>query len=216
MKCNLREFCQNNLSKIKFYDITLWKSYAATIAFFSSIITIVSFFVTPKKYSSKLICLAIFIIFLIIVFGVMWWKANHKENVSLSINNTKVEIFIGDIFDQILNPEKHEGEITVIAVNDYYDDIVDDRIVSRKSLHGQYINKIKEERKLATLNKQIKCDAVLNRIGNPKEYDKRKVGKKIKYDLVSMVEFENYVLTALLILMLIIKHSLRRIVICIF
>jgi uncharacterized membrane protein len=81
---------------------------------------------------------------------------------------------------------------------------------------GRHKVKIKEEKKLAALNKQIKCDAVLNRIGNPKEYDKRKVGKKIKYDLVSMVEFENYVLTALLILMLIIKHSLRRIVICIF
>lgn len=74
----------------------------------------------------------------------------------LQINNTKVEIIIGDIFDQLTNPEKHEGEITVIGVNDYYDDIVDNRIVARESLHGQYINKIKKARKIDALNKKLK------------------------------------------------------------
>ena len=189
------KFYQSNFSKVKFYDVTLWKSYMATIAFFSSIITIIAFFVTPKTKWSKLICFVCFIGLLIIVFGVKWWSANHKSKAFLTINNTKVEIIIGDIFDQLTNPEKHEGEITVIGVNDYYDDIVDNRIVARESLHGQYINKIKKARKIDALNKKIENDDILNRTGNPKENAERKMGKKIQYDLGSLVEFEDYILT---------------------
>lgn len=129
-------------------------------------------------------------------FGIKWWSANHKNSAYFSINNTKIEILTGDIFDQFINPEKHEGEITVIAVNDYYDDIVDDRIIAKKSLHGQYINKIKNTKKLYALNEQIKNDPILNKTGNSKENAERKVGKKIRYDLGSMVEFEGYILTA--------------------
>lgn len=196
MNWHLAEFYQNNFSKVKFYDVTLWKVYASIIAFLSSIITIVAFVITPNQWWSKMICLVGFILFLTIVFGIKWWEANHKTKASFSINNTKVEVIIGDIFEQFDNPEKHEGEITVIAVNTYYDDIVDDRIVSRTSLHGQYIKKIKNTNKLKVLKEQIKNDRVLNRIGNPKEDVEREVGNKIKYDIGSLLEFENYILTA--------------------
>lgn len=131
MNYNLKKIYQKNLSKVKFYDVTLWKSYAATIGFFSSIITIIAFFITPVSWLSKLICIVGFIILLMAIFGIKWWSANHKNSAYFSINNTKIEILTGDIFDQFINPEKHEGEITVIAVNDYYDDIVDDRIIAK-------------------------------------------------------------------------------------
>lgn len=196
MNYHLKEFYQKNLSKVKFYDATLWKVYGTTVAFFSSVITIVAFIITPNTRWSKVSCLIGFIIFLVITFGIKWWKANHQNNAILLINNTKVEILTGDIFDQLTNPEKHEGEITVIAVNDYYDDIVDDRIISKKSLHGQYINKIKNSGNIDALNETIKTDYVLKQIGNPKENAERKRGKKIKYSLGSLVEFKDYVLTA--------------------
>ena len=105
-------------------------------------------------------------------------------------------MLIGDIFDQFINPDKHDGEITIIAVNDHYDYIVDDRIVSSKSLHGQYINKIIKAGKLEELNKKIENDQVLQRTGNPKEHSTRKEGRKIRYELGSLVEFENHILTA--------------------
>lgn len=129
-------------------------------------------------------------------FIYIWYKANALNEAYLSINNTKVEVVIGDIFDQFSNPDQHDGEITVIAVNDYYDYIVDDRIVSNKSLHGQYIKKIIAAGKIDDLNKKIEDDPVLKRMGNPKEDALRKEGRKVRYELGSLVEFENYILTA--------------------
>lgn len=87
------------------------------------------------------------------IYGI---KQNALNEAYLSINNTKVEVVIGDIFDQFSNPDQHDGEITVIAVNDYYDYIVDDRIVSNKSLHGQYIKKIIAAGKIDDLTKKLR------------------------------------------------------------
>ena len=81
-------------------------------------------------------------------------------------------------------------------IRNYYDYIVEDRIVSNKSLHGQYIKKIIAAGKIDDLNKKIENDPVLKRMGNPKEDALRKEGRKVRYELGSLVEFENYILTA--------------------
>ena len=168
--CPLRRFYERNFSKVKIYDRTLWKSYAATVAFLSSIITLISFFNTAEESCIGISgWITIYIIMLVGSFIYIWYKANALNEAYLSINNTKVEVVIGDIFDQFSNPDQHDGEITVIAVNDYYDYIVDDRIVSNKSLHGQYIKKIIAAGKIDDLNKKIENDPVLKRMGNPKE-----------------------------------------------
>lgn len=197
MNYPLRKLYEEKLSKVKIYDKTLWKSYAAAVAVLSSIVTLISFFITAKDT-----CIgiggwtAIFAFMLIGSFIIIWKNANKLNTVCLSINNTKVEVVIGDIFDQFSNPDKHDGEISVIAVNDFYDYIVDDRIVSNKSLHGQYIKKIISEGKLEELNRKIENDPVLKRMGNPKEDATRQEGRKVRYELGSLVEFENYILAA--------------------
>ena len=51
----------------------------------------------------------------------------------MKINNTKVRIQEGNIFELLdKKPENRKGEISIIAVNDYYDTIVDDRIIAKK------------------------------------------------------------------------------------
>ena len=195
--CIFKKFYEKHLSRVKGYDITLWKSYATVVAFLSSIITLISFFFTAKDSCIGVgWWVVIYVVVLVGVFVVIWWNANHLNYASLTINNTKVDVVIGDIFEQFTNPDIHEGEITVIAVNDFYDVIVDDRIVSNQSLHGQYIKRIIATEKLNALNEKIENDLILNRIGNPKEDPVRKEGRNVKYELGSLVEFENYVLTA--------------------
>lgn len=198
MSCWLKKLYKKNFSKVKIYDVTLWKSYGSFVAIFSSIVTLVSFFITAKdiKYINVDDMVRIFIGFLILSFIFHWLKANQLNRVCISINNTKVEVSIGDIFDQFSNADKHKGELSVIAVNDYYDYIVNDRIVSNKSLHGQYIKRIISAGKLEALNTRIENDPVLKRTGNPKENITRKEGRKVRYELGSLVEFENYILTA--------------------
>ena len=194
---HISEFQENHFSKVKIYDATLWKSYGSVVAIFSSVVTIVSFFVTAQQSCVPAYILGgLFAGFLLVTFLYLWYKANQLKRVCLKINNTKVEVVVGDIFDQISNPDGHKGEISVIAVNDFYDLIVDNRIVAEKSLHGQYINRIISAGKKETLNKQIEQDPVLVRTGDPREERDRQMGRKVRYSLGSVVEFENYVLTA--------------------
>lgn len=75
-------------------------------------------------------------------------------------------------------PQKREGEISVIGVNDYYDVIVDDRIIAKESLHGKYIIKMEQAGKLDLLNKVIATDEILNKPGNSIENTERKKEKR--------------------------------------
>lgn len=197
MSCHLKKLYKEKFSKVKIFDRTLWKEYAKVVAFFSSVVSFASFFVTAKDICIGIIgWIVIFVSILISIFIYIWLKANMLNKACLSINNTNVEVIIGDIFDQFYNPDKHDGEITIIGANDFFDIIVDDRIISKKSLHGQYLKKLDEAGKLDELNKQIENDPILEKQGKPKEDNTRREGRKVKYELGSLVEFENYILTA--------------------
>ena len=71
----------------------------------------------------------------------------------------------------------------MIGVNDFYDVVVDNRIIASSSLHGQYIKRIIDAGKLEELNRTIESDAFLNKYGNYKTVLSRKVGKKFDMNL---------------------------------
>ena len=101
----------------------------------------------------------IFFVFIIMLFIAMWISANCRRRAFLRINNTSVNVVEGDIWTLLKKRSKdRKGEISVIGVNEFFDDIVDNRIVSESSLHGQYIKQITAERKLGALNK-TSCSA---------------------------------------------------------
>lgn len=194
----IKEWFKSNFSKVKFYDKILWERYLAFLGVSSSLVTLLSFFATAKDLEISIIGMVIlFIAFLIYIFIRMWWKANHQNTVKLKINNTKVRIYEGNIFELLQHaPEERKGELCIIAVNDYYDTIIDDRIIAKKSLHGQYISQIDKEGKLAKLNEIIENDELLNKANNREDVPGRKKGRKVRYSIGSVVEFESYVLAA--------------------
>lgn len=187
---------KDHFSKITWYDRTLWRNYLSYIGVISSLVTITSFIINVQYFPANIICACIFIIVLVIIFIKMWYNANNLDEVHLKINGTKIIIKIGDIFELMgKDEEAKKKEICVIPANDYFDVIVDNRIVSETTLHGQYINRLIALDKLDSLNKIIEEDEILNAPGNCKENFREK-GKKISYKLGSLVEFESYILTA--------------------
>lgn len=185
-------------SKVKLYDKTLWAKYLAVLGVLSSFVTFLSFFVTADDLGiSPVILIVLFLILIASIFLIMWLRANCLQNVALVINNTRVTIERGDIWELIKkDPKERNGEISVIAVNDYYDNIVDDRIVAEQSLHGQYIKKLLADGKLAKFDRVVASDEILNRDENWEEVPERKSGKTVRYSIGSVVEFESYVLAA--------------------
>lgn len=189
---------QKRTLKVKFNDRILWGKYLATLGVVSSIVTLVSFFATAQNIG--ILSGYLLIIFCAIIIGIflyMWWKANRVNQANLKINNTRVCVTEGDIWELMKKDSKDRtGELSVIAVNDFFDTIVNDRIVATKSLHGQYINKIINDGKLGELDRIIESDDILNITTNREDVPQRKVGRKVRYSIGSMVEFESYILAA--------------------
>lgn len=65
----------------------------------------------------------------------IWFSGFLKQSIEIKSNgfDTRIVIKFGDIF--------HEDGWRAIAVNDFFDSIVDDCIVSSKSLHGIHLQK---------------------------------------------------------------------------
>lgn len=122
-----------------------------------------------------------------------WNKASRLKSISLNINDSKIEILEGDIFG--INNELREDRILkVITFNEYFDTQVDDKIISRESLNGKFINNILNG-DTNELDYTIENDTYLKR--KRREINQnRKSEKKQKYKIGTVLEYkEKYLLT---------------------
>lgn len=175
----LRHIC-SSFAKVSFRNNKLWKSYGAKVGIISSVITLVSFCVSvPERWKAG--CLLLFLITLGALFLLDWYKANQIKSAVLKINGTTVNIYIGDLFQQ-------EG-LKVIGVNNYIDLVADDVVVSKATLHGQFVMRHQDE--IEAIKTAI---ANSNTLVLDKNTDRE--GEK-SYDYGSYVLYEDYVLTVL-------------------
>ncbi len=101
-----------------------------------------------------------------------------------NINNTKVTIKCGDLFEQ--------AGYKVISFNEYFDTLVDDNIISHKTLNGIFIDKFIDDLNAidSEIEKQIK-------INNFKIKDNvRPSGKTVQCKLGSIVKYKDFLLLA--------------------
>lgn len=174
--------------KVKLVDRKLFKSFGGVVSWISTILSLILIFVSiPDDNSTKFKLAGIFILILIIIYLIMWLCANKQEKVSLRINGTKVEVKFGDLFAQTRC-------LKIIPVNEYFDTIVDDRIISSTSIHGQYIKKHANTtpdklRKLIDTDKSLQENIAY--IEN-----RRKEGPQVAYKLGSIFKHNNYLLVA--------------------
>lgn len=112
------------------------KYFLASVGTISSVVTLISFVFQLKEPSCIVIILYILgVIGLSIAFAV--WQTWRKTSLDLKISNTlRVKVAEGDIFDYA----KDENYV-VIPVNEYFDTIVDSKIINKGTIHGQFILK---------------------------------------------------------------------------
>lgn len=176
------------IKKIKLFDKRIKTRFLEILGKLSTILsTILIFFGIPTGW--ELISASIFLVALISIYFVIYFRANKLTEASIDIGGTTVSVKQGNIFEE-------EG-LKVIPFNEYFDTIVDNKIISELSLNGKYIKNINQN--LFELDRQIEDDIFLNSENNILEKNaKRKgnIGKKIKYKLGSSVVIDDYVLTA--------------------
>lgn len=171
--------------KVSLFDKKLREEVFQNFGILSTLLSVIVIFVDiPQKW--KLLSGIIFLIVLVVIYMYKWYRSNKLQSVTIRIGNSDIDIKVGDIFRQ-------KG-LKVIAFNEYFDTQVDNRIISEKSLNGQFIKNYVTD--VTILDKVIAEDR------NVKENllcvnNSRLEGKTSKYQLGTSVIFKDeFILTA--------------------
>lgn len=173
--------------KVRLWDKWVRHTFYSYLTVISIVTSIVFLFVDLDK-TYKLIVGGILLVAIVSLYIAIWAYWNNRQSICLHINTSEVEVKYGDIFLE-------RSELKVIAFNEYFDTVVDDKIIAKNTLNGQYIiryfnNKIDE------LDHEISEDTHLTE-SIVEENKVRLNGKKIKYKLGTICIVGDYLLTAL-------------------
>lgn len=174
------------MAKVKIYDKRVREIFLRYVALFSTLATIASlFFNVPEecKIPAFLSLLGIFLI----IYLLIWRWSNKLNQVDIKIEGSDVTIKVGDIFQQ-------EG-LKAIAFNEYFDTQVDDKIISKASLNGMFIQNHLED-DIDDLDRYIE-EYQFESAELLRENVERTAGKKLRYQIGTICVYKDeYLLTA--------------------
>jgi hypothetical protein len=174
--------------KVNFFDKGIRNKFWVYFSVISGILSYILLFnIITEEYKE---CLKYFgylsFFVLIIIYLIIWYRANKLTNINIDIDGSNVNIKCGDLFS--------EDGLKTIAFNEYFDTIVDDKLISNKSLNGVFINKyfsgkIKELDDFI-VEKADELDVVNNQV------TRRLGGKTVQFKLSTIFVYDEFILTA--------------------
>jgi len=170
--------------KVKITDRIIFREFLGKVSIISAFFTIIFIFVDiPAKYKPCAGVLVV-LIFVCLYLGLWWWY-NKLKRVNLLIEGSRVIVKTGDIFKQ--------SGLKAIAFNEYFDTQVDDKIISKKSLNGIFIDKY-SNRSLDELDRLI--DSYQFDEDDLLEHGVERIGKSKRYKLGTICILDDYLLVA--------------------
>lgn len=131
--------------KVSFFDKRVFRQFLEVVSVISVVASLAFLFIEiPKEF--KLTVGATFLIVLLIVYVVLWFKSNNLEHIHTKIEGSDVTIKKGDIFKQ--------PDFKVIPFKEYFDTQVDKKIISSQSLNGIFVTNHLDE-PVADLDRHI-------------------------------------------------------------
>lgn len=174
-----------NKNKLNFFDKKL---LSLNFSIISAIFLIESFVLSFFEIGNcpKKILFFITIVVIICIYIIIYFHNYSKEQISFSIGNNRITIKFGDIFI--------EDGIIVAGFNEYFDTLVDEKIIEASSINGQVIKRFINN--ISSLDKEISND--LNCKNNIVETNSnRSEGKKTIYRLGTCYNAEKFIAVAL-------------------
>ncbi len=172
------------MNRVPFFDAQVREAFWRLAGQFSLLLSFLFIVVElPPEWKNLWVVLGI-VAGLALLYVAIWWQAQRTSQVSLTINDTQVHVKVGDIFA--------EPGLKVIAWNEYFDSIVDNRLVTATSLNGVFLRERVPD--VAALDAAIATDAHLAKRRLPSV--PRPYGKAQRYELGSLIEYDGFLLLA--------------------
>lgn len=173
------------MAKVSLVDKRIFKKFLEISSGFFALLSGALIFVDIPDEHRVIVGVAILTL-LVLTYFILWERSNNLQDISLSIEGSTVNIKTGDIFQQ--------SGLKAIAFNEYFDTVVDDRIIAKRSLNGIFLEQYLGT-SVADLDRhideyQFEDDDVLGR-----EVD-RTAGKRVKYKVGTICVYKDYLITA--------------------
>jgi hypothetical protein len=170
--------------KVKISNRMVFKNFLEKVSIISAFFTIIFIFVDIPAQCKTYAGLLVAFIFICLYLGLWLWY-NRLKKVKLLIEGSTVIVKAGDIFKQ--------SGLKAIAFNEYFDTQVDDKIISKKSLNGifieKYLNSSLDELDHLIDNYQFDEEDLI-------DSDVERHGKSKKYKLGTICILDDYLLAA--------------------
>lgn len=128
----------------------------------------------------------IFIGILLLIYLAIWIWSNNLNKIDINIEGSDVTIKVGDIF--------LESGLKAIAFNEYFDTLVDNKIIAESSLNGIFIKKHLDIPVLE-LDSYIEHYSFDSSEILESNTD-RKLGKKVRHQMGTICIYNDFLLTA--------------------
>lgn len=171
--------------KVPFFDKHVAKHFLALLGVFSSALSTAVLFVDIPD-DLRLAAGEMFLVTIVGMYLVVWRWANNLRHIEIDVESSKVVIKVGDLFEQ-------EG-LKAIAFNEYFDTLVDDRLIAASSLNGAFI-KSHLRTSVADLDSYISAYGFDDSCRLPPNLT-RKAGKRDRFKIGTICAYGDYLLTA--------------------
>jgi hypothetical protein len=128
----------------------------------------------------------LFIGLLILIYFVIWIWSNNLNKIDINVEGSEVTIKVGDIF--------LESGLKANAFNEYFDTVVDNKIIAESSLNGIFIQKHLGE-PISSLDGHIE-NYSFDDSEKLEANSERKLGKKDRYQIGTICIYKDFLLTA--------------------
>lgn len=121
-----------------------------------------------------------------LIYLAIWIWSNNLNKIDIDIEGSEVTIKTGDIFT--------EPGLKVIAFNEYFDTVVDNKIIAESSLNGIFIKKHLSE-PLSFLDHHIE-NYSFDKSERLDSNSERITGKKLRYQIGTICVYKDFLLAA--------------------